>query len=142
MKKTFLLLTASIIGSQLSAQDSSQSKQLDEVIITANRMEQKQSQTGKVVTVIGKDVLEKSQGKTVAQVLNEQAGVTINGALNNAGTVQTAFMRGAASGRVLVLIDGIPIGDPSFISNEFDLNFLSILFSLLQHYRDVGIASQ
>ncbi len=126
MKKTFLLLTASIIGSQLSAQDSSKSKQLDEVIITANRMEQKQSQTGKVVTVIGKDVLEKSQGKTVAQVLNEQAGITINGALNNAGTVQTVFMRGAASGRVLVLIDGIPIGDPSFINNEFDLNFLSI----------------
>ncbi len=126
MKKTFLLLTASIIGSQLSAQDSSKSKQLDEVIITANRMEQKQSQTGKVVTVIGKDVLEKSPGKSVAQVLNEQAGITINGALNNAGTVQTVFMRGAASGRVLILIDGIPIGDPSFISNEFDLNFLSI----------------
>lgn len=126
MKKTFLLLTASIIGSQLSAQDSSQSKQLDEVIITANRMEQKQSQTGKVVTVIGKDVLEKSPGKSVAQVLNEQAGITINGALNNAGTVQTVFMRGAASGRVLVLIDGIPVGDPSFISNEFDLNFLSV----------------
>lgn len=126
MKKTFLLLTASIIGSQLSAQDSSASTQLEEVIITANRMEQKQSQTGKVITVISKDVLEKSQGKTVAQVLNEQAGITINGALNNAGTVQTVFMRGAASGRVLVLIDGIPVGDPSFISNEFDLNFLSI----------------
>lgn len=126
MKKTFLLLAASFIGSQLSAQDSSVSKQLDEVIITANRMEQKQSQTGKVVTVIGKDVLEKSYGKSVAQVLNEQAGVTINGALNNPGTVQTVFMRGAASGRVLLLIDGIPVGDPSFINNEFDLNFLSV----------------
>lgn len=126
MKKTFLLLAASIIGSQLQAQDTSGSKQLDEVIITANRMEQKQSQTGKVVTVIGKDILDKSEGKSVAQILNEQAGITINGALNNAGTVQTVFMRGAASGRVLVLIDGIPVGDPSFINNEYDLNFLSV----------------
>ena len=99
---------------------------LDEVIITANRMEQKQSQTGKVVTVIGKDILEKSQGRTLSQVLNDQAGITINGALNNAGTVQTVYMRGANSGRMLVLLDGIPVGDPSFISNEFDLNFMSV----------------
>lgn len=126
MKKTFLLLAAVIIGSQLSAQDSSSSKQLGEVIITANRIEQKQSQTGKVVTVITKEMLEKSEGKTLSQVLNEQAGITINGALNNAGSVQTVFMRGAASGRVLVLIDGIPAADPSFINNEFDLNFLSV----------------
>lgn len=126
MKKTFLLLAAVSVGSQLSAQDSSTTKQLGEVIITANRIEQKQSQTGKVVTVITKEILEKSQGKTLSQVLNEQAGITINGALNNAGSVQTLFMRGAASGRVLVLIDGIPIGDPSFINNEFDLNFISV----------------
>lgn len=127
MKKKLIVVAAGFfISSQLSAQDSSASKQLDEVVITANRMEQKQTQTGKVVTVIGKEVLEKSQGKTIAQVLNEQAGITINGALNNAGTVQTVYMRGAASGRVLVLIDGIPVGDPSFINNEFDLNFLSI----------------
>jgi vitamin B12 transporter len=99
---------------------------LDEVIITANRIEQKQSQTGKVVTVIGKDILEKSQGRTLTQVLNDQAGITINGALNNAGTVQTVYMRGANSGRVLVLLDGIPVGDPSFINNEFDLNFMSV----------------
>lgn len=127
MKKSALLVAALFACSQqLIAQTDSAVRYLDEVIVTANRLEQKQSQTGKVVTVIGRDVLEKSKGRTVAQVLNEQAGITINGALNNSGTVQTVFMRGAASGRVLVLIDGIPIGDPSFINNEFDLNFLSV----------------
>ncbi len=126
MKTGFLLVAALTISSLLHAQDDSTSKSLDEVIVTANRVEQKQSQTGKVVTVISKAILEKSQGKTVAQLLNEQAGITINGALNNAGTVQTMYMRGAASGRVLVLVDGIPVGDPSFINNEFDLNFLAI----------------
>jgi len=126
MKTRFFLVAALSFSSLTQAQDDSTSRSLDEVIITANRVEQKQSQTGKVVTVIGKSILEKSQGKSVAQLLNEQAGITINGALNNAGTVQTVYMRGAASGRVLVLIDGIPVGDPSFINNEFDLNFLSI----------------
>lgn len=126
MKKKIMLLTAMLWGSHVYAQNDTTVKFLDEVIVTANRLEQKQDQTGKVVTVIGKAVLEKSNGKSLSQVLNEQAGITINGALNNAGSVQTVFMRGAASGRVLVLVDGIPVGDPSFINQEFDLNFLSL----------------
>ena len=79
-----------------------------------------------MVTVITKAVLEKSAGKTVAQVLNEQAGLVINGAYNATGSVQTVFMRGASSGRTLILLDGIPVNDPSMINNEFDLNLLSI----------------
>ncbi|MEI9956336.1 MAG: TonB-dependent receptor [Ferruginibacter sp.] len=96
------------------------------VVETATRFPVKQTQTGKVVTVIGKEVLEKSSGKTVAQVLNEQAGITINGAYNAPGSVQTIFFRGASSGRALILMDGIPVSDPSMINNEFDLNLFSI----------------
>lgn len=109
----------------LAQQDTTQ-KNLDPVTVTANKVEQKQSTTGKVVTVITKEQLEKSAGKTVAQVLNEQAGVTINGAFNNAGAVQTVYMRGASPGRTLILVDGVPVNDPSFINNEYDLNFFSI----------------
>ena len=126
MKKFLFFVTAVCFSSYMHAQTDTSARNLDEVIITANRIEQKQSQTGKVVTVIGKEILQKSQGRTLSQVLNEQAGITINGALNNAGTVQTVYMRGANSGRVLVLLDGIPVGDPSFINNEFDLNFMSV----------------
>ncbi|MCY7420530.1 MAG: TonB-dependent receptor [Chitinophagaceae bacterium] len=100
--------------------------QEDPVVVTANKYEQKQSTTGKVITVISKDQLTKSNGKTLSQVLNEQAGLVINGALNNYGSVQTVYMRGAASGRTLILLDGIPVNDPSMINNEFDLNLFSI----------------
>jgi vitamin B12 transporter len=124
MKKKFFIVAAVIISSQLQAQQDTTT--LDQVILTANKFEQKQSQTGKVVTVIGKEQLEKSSGKTVAQVLNEQAGITIAGAYNAAGSVQTVFMRGASSGRTLILLDGIPVNDPSMINNEFDLNLFSI----------------
>lgn len=125
MKKKMFLVAAVIFSSHTFAQQDS-SKSLDEIIITANRFEQKQSQTGKVITVIGKDVLEKSTGRTVAQVLNQQAGITINGALNNLGTVQTTYMRGGNSGRTLILLDGMPVSDPSQINNEFDLNLFLI----------------
>jgi vitamin B12 transporter len=99
---------------------------LDDVIVTATKQPQKQSTTGKVVTVITKAQIEKSGGRTVAQLLNEQAGVTVNGALNNAGNVQTVYMRGGSQGRVLILMDGIPVNDPSAINNEFDINLFSI----------------
>ena len=124
MKKEFFVVAALIVSSQLQAQQDTAS--LDEVVLTANKFEQKQSQTGKVITVISKEQLEKSSGKTVGQILTEQVGMTISGVYNATGSVQTVFMRGASSGRTLVLVDGIPVNDPSMINNEFDLNLLSI----------------
>ncbi|HMX36908.1 MAG TPA: TonB-dependent receptor, partial [Ferruginibacter sp.] len=126
MKQFLFLLAAVISGNQLQAQHDTTAKTLDETVVTASKVPVKQSQTGKVVTVIGKEQLDRSAGKTVAQVLTEQAGVTINGAYNAPGSVQTTFVRGGSSGRTLILIDGIPVSDPSMINNEFDLNMFSI----------------
>ena len=100
--------------------------QVDPVVVTANKYEQRQSTTGKVITVLTKEQLIKNNGKSLSQVLNEQAGLVINGSLNNAGSVQTVYMRGASSGRTLILLDGIPVNDPSMINNEFDLNLFSL----------------
>ncbi len=125
-KNITLLAALCISGIAFGQKDTLSGKVLDEVVVTANKLEQKQSTTGKVITVITKEQIEKSTGKTVAQLLNEQAGITVNGSLNNAGNVQTIFMRGGAAGRTLVLMDGIPVNDPSQISQDFDLNFFSI----------------
>ncbi|HLF45276.1 MAG TPA: TonB-dependent receptor [Chitinophagaceae bacterium] len=132
MKKHLFVLAAVLISSQLTAQlvplqrEDTTGKTLDEVVLTANKFEQKQSTTGKVISVINKEQIEKSSGRSVAQVLNEQAGITIAGANNAPGSVQSVFMRGASSGRTLILLDGIPMNDPSMINNEFDLNLFSI----------------
>ncbi|MBC7652563.1 MAG: TonB-dependent receptor [Deinococcales bacterium] len=126
-KKLTLLSTALFTTTLLLAQqDTLSTKNLDEVIVTANKVAQKQSTTGKVVTVITKEQLEKSTGKTVAQILNEQVGITINGSLNNLGTNQSVFVRGAGNGKTLLLLDGIPVNDPSQIAGDFDLNLFSI----------------
>ena len=125
MKKKIFIAAAVIFSSQSYAQDSTKIT-LDEVVVTANKVPQKQSSTGKVVSVISKEIIEKSVGKSLGQLLNEQAGITINGALNNMGSNQTIFMRGASSGRTLVLVDGVPVSDPSLINNEFDLNLISL----------------
>lgn len=128
MGKKLNLIIASLLVSinAFTQKDSIPSTLLDQVIITANKVPQKQSTTGKVITVITKAQIEKSAGKTVAQLLNEQAGITINGALNNAGANQSVYLRGASIGRTLILLDGIPVYDPSFINSEFDLNLISM----------------
>ncbi len=123
-----LFTTAFIFAGLASAAqtDTLQSNKLDEVIVTANKSPQKQSTTGKVISVITKDQIEKSSGRTLSQILNEQAGITINGSFNNLGANQTVYIRGAGSGRTLILLDGIPVNDPTLITNDFDINLFSL----------------
>jgi len=123
-----LIATMSFVFGQQkdSLQKSSKASQLEDVIVTANKIEQKQNGTSKVITVITAAQIQQNEGRTIAQVLNEQAGLSLPGALSNLGTVPSIYMRGAASGRTLILLDGAPVGDPSMISNEFDLNLVPL----------------
>ena len=52
--------------------------------------------------------------------------LSVSGALNNIGSNQTVYMRGASAGRTLILMDGIPVNDPSVNNNDFDLNLISL----------------
>jgi vitamin B12 transporter len=78
------------------------------------------------MTVITRSQLEQNSGKTLSEVLNTTVGITIIGANNNLGTNQTVSIRGSSAGNVLILMDGIPVNDPSVITNYFDLNLLAI----------------
>ncbi len=121
MKKGIFIAAAVIFSSYAQGQQDS-TKTLDEIIVTANKFQQKQSETGKVVTIITQDQLQKSAGKSIGEVLNQHPGININGADNNLGTNQTVYTRGASSANTLILLDGVPLYDASGISNEFDLN--------------------
>jgi vitamin B12 transporter len=125
MRKEILVLAAVIISSQLHAQDSTNARQLDELIVTATKFPQKQNTTGKVVSVINQETLRNNAGKTLTEIINYQSGIFINGANNNLGTNQDVYFRGANTGNTLILLDGVPVGDPSQINNSFDLNNIS-----------------
>ena len=121
-----LFATTLAFGQKEKPEKDSLTNTLDEVIVTANKVEQKQNATGKVVSVINSAQIQANAGRSIAQILNEQAGLYLPGSLSNAGTVPSIYMRGASSGRTLILIDGMPVGDPSMISNEFDLNLVPL----------------
>lgn len=124
VKKQFLVGAALALGSLLHAQQDS--AYLQEVIVTANKYEKKQHQTSKVVSVISSEMLRQSGGRSLGELLNQVAGITVPGANNSLGSNQTINIRGASAGNALILLDGIPVNDPSVISNYFDINLLSV----------------
>ena len=132
MKKKIFIAAAVLISSQLYAQkpvptvSGDSTKNLDEVVITATKFPIKQSLTGKVVTVIDQQQLQRNSGKSLTEVLNTQAGIIVNGSSNVLGTNQDVYVRGSAAGKTLVLLDGVPVYDASGISGAYDLNLVSV----------------
>ena len=101
-------------------------KNLEEVVVTANKTDQKLSQTGKVITILSDSILQKYQSQTLGELLSRQAGFMIVGSQSPFGTNQDVYLRGASVGNTLILIDGMPMYDPSSISSNFDLNLIMV----------------
>ena len=99
---------------------------LNEVVISTTKNDLKQSQSGKVITVITSEELARSAGRNLAELLNQQAGITVVGAGSNAGKDKSLFIRGAASAYAVILIDGVLATDPSGTGGAFDLRLLAI----------------
>lgn len=126
MKKIFFVVAAVFAGSQLIAQNDTTRRSLDEVVITATKSSVKQSETGKVITVIDRAALDRSFGKDLSQLLTEQAGLVINGATSNPGKDKSVFLRGAKNDYTVILLNGIPLTDPSGVTGAFDLRLIPI----------------
>jgi vitamin B12 transporter len=128
MSKFYRLTATALLACSFAQaqQDSAASKLLEPVMVTANKFEQPQNATGKVMTVIPKHTIDRYHTRGIGQLLNDQAGIIVNGIFNSPGTRSSIFTRGSGDGRTLVLLDGMPLYDPSTITNEFDINLLSL----------------
>lgn len=107
-------------------EDSTKVTSLSEVVITATRFPKKVSETGKVISVISKTDISHAAGKDLAQLLNEQAGIIINSAYSNPGKDKSIFLRGAKSDYTVLLINGVPVSDPSGAGGAFDIRLFPI----------------
>ena len=85
MKQFLFLLAAVISGNQLQAQADTTAKTLDETVVTASKTPVKQSQTGKVVTVIGKEQLE--QIRCAERTANAARNAYITSQFENAAKI-------------------------------------------------------
>lgn len=106
--------------------DSTKVNQLQEVVISDTKFAQSKEKSGKVITKISSNELQKKAGQSLATILSSVAGVEINGNQSANGKNLGYYIRGGKNQQVLILIDGNPVTDASGINFEYDLRLLPI----------------
>ncbi len=96
----------------------------EEVIVTGARYARPATASPEHVTVI--DSAQIARATDLSQLLNDQAGIVVNGAYANPGKDRSLFLRNGANQYTLILIDGQPLTDPSSLGGAVDLRLLSL----------------
>ena len=99
---------------------------LDEVVVSDTRIPLKREQSGKTVIRLDREDLDRYQGQSFPEVLNQLSGFEISGSRGRPGEVLGVFARGGRGRQVLVMVDGLRVSDPSSASREFDLRLLPL----------------
>jgi len=97
----------------------------EDTLVTPTRTEMLLSESGSSVTVITQEQITESEQTEVLEVLRGVEGLNV---VQQAGpgSATSVFMRGANSAHTKVLLDGIPINDPSSASRGFDFSHLTV----------------
>ena len=98
-----IALALPAIASAQSATD------LEQVVVTATRTESSIADSLFPVQVIERDEIERSQARSLPDLLRGRAGIDVGNQGGN-GKISTLFLRGTESDQVLVLVDGVRIG--------------------------------
>ena len=130
MKKSFIYFGIGCVLFATNTVNAQQKKDsveyLKEVVITATKFATVKEKVGKIIYQISPEEIENSKGKSVAEVLSNFAGIVINGVNSAAGKNKSVYIRGGRDRQVLVMIDGVPVNDPSGIATTFDLRLLTL----------------
>jgi len=103
----------SILSLAVTASLQAQTIELNPVVVSATRIQQKVSDVIPSATVITREEIERSQAPTLVDLIQGQPGIEI-GRNGGPGTLSSIFMRGQASTNVAVFIDGVPVQRDSF----------------------------
>lgn len=132
MKRNLLLVLAILIveATGLHAQTNRGTEQNpitlnDSIAVTANRTPTPISEIASSITVITREEIQKSQSAFVSHLLRNVPSLDVVQS-GGEGKLTSIFIRGANSHHTLVLLDGIPLNDPSSPNNAVDLSNLMI----------------
>lgn len=97
----------------------------DVIIVEGLRLPSPATETGSSVSVITAEDIDIRGYQFALDALASAPGVTVNqnGAFGGLATVR---IRGAASDQTLVLLDGVPLGDPTSVGGGYDFSVLDV----------------
>ena len=103
----------SLIAATLLLTNTYAETQLEEItIVSTNKVPTSIQKTTANITVITSSDIEEHGYQTVAQAISTMAGISVTHS-GGLGQQTSFFMRGADSGKVLILLDGMRLNDPS-----------------------------
>lgn len=127
MTKPKSLLPLLLLFSALSFAQQPAPKNLDSVTVKADtKFSLTRKESGRPVIKITREDIDRQAASSIADLLNQYAGIEINGARSNAGQNLSYLIRGGATRQASFLIDGAQVGDAGFISSQFDLRLLDL----------------
>jgi vitamin B12 transporter len=131
MSKIYQLLIAGVLicASSIQAQPHQteilpDTLQLDDIIITATKIPVSMRETARPVLMIDRQEIEQSSGRDLSQLLNQQSGIRVNNVQGTPSGNQSLFLQGAGGEYALILIDGMPVRDPSGVGGVIDMRLL------------------
>lgn len=118
-KKTFKpALLATVLAScfatavHAAEEEVANEQTLAPVVVTASRIEQLQKDAIPGTILISQETLQQKKLADLPSILRSEAGIEVARS-GGAGNTTSLFMRGTESRQVLLLIDGIPVQDPT-----------------------------
>lgn len=97
----------------------------DNTVVTPGRTETSANETGSSVTVVTEAQIRQSRAISVVEVLRGLPGVNVV-QQGGPGGFTSVFLRGANSNQTKVLLDGIPLNDPSNAGRSFDFGSMTV----------------
>lgn len=99
--------------------------EMEPVMVKASRIETSISEAPGSVTVITAEEIAAQRVHNVAEVLKGIMGVEVSGN-GGSGQIISVFIRGAASERTLIMLNGIPLNDPVSPARSTDLSKITV----------------
>ncbi|MDD4857312.1 MAG: TonB-dependent receptor [Candidatus Krumholzibacteria bacterium] len=93
-----------------------------EILVTASRIAWPADKTASFITVISKSDIQQRHAESIGELLRSVAGLNVIQS-GGPGKAMSLFMRGANSNHCLVMLDGVPLNDPT--TGAFDFSELS-----------------
>ncbi len=95
------------------------------IIVTATRIPTAENKIGDSITVFTPGQIEERQYRNVSEVLRNVPGLHIN-RTGGEGSLTEVRIRGLDNGRTVMMMDGMPLNDPSTTDRAFDFSSLTL----------------
>jgi vitamin B12 transporter len=117
MKNTFIASAIALLYAQAAFAETL-NLHTNDVVITANRIEQNKENVLADVTIIDREQIERSGQSTLTEILGTQSGIEIE-SYGGVGSTTNIHIRGTNSQDVVILIDGMRVSSATLGTTNF-----------------------